>query len=84
VGNDTALASADVVLIAGELSPLPEFFSLCRRTLGIIRQNIAFAVAVKLALVGFALAGVLPLWGAVLGDVGTTVLVILNGMRLLS
>lgn len=82
-GSDTALASADVILTGDNLSALPGFFALCRRTVGVVRQNIAFAVAVKVGLIALALAGALPLWLAVIGDVGTTLVVILSSMRLL-
>ncbi|MGI5837290.1 MAG: heavy metal translocating P-type ATPase [Chloroflexota bacterium] len=82
-GTDTALETADVALMGDDLSKLPYMVKLSRRTVGIIRQNVAFSVAVKLLFVALASLGVANLWMAVLADVGTSLLVIANGMRLL-
>jgi Cd2+/Zn2+-exporting ATPase len=82
-GTDVALETADVALMGDDLSRLPFVIALSRRTLGIIRQNIAFAVIVKLAFILLTLAGISSLWLAVLADTGTSVLVVLNSLRLL-
>lgn len=82
-GNATTVENADIVLVSDDLTALPAFLALSHRTAAIISQNIVFAVLVKVALILLALVIILPLWLAVIGDVGTTILVILNGMRLL-
>ncbi len=82
-GTDTALETASVALMADDLAKVPFVIRLSRRTVAIIKQNIAFSVIVKLAFVALALAGKATLWMAVFADTGAAVLVILNGMRLL-
>ncbi len=82
-GTDQALETADIVLMADDLSKLPFAVQLSRRTLGIVRQNIAFSLLVKAAFMALALPGLATLWMAVFADVGASLIVILNGMRLL-
>jgi len=84
VGSDTALETADVALMADDLSALPRFFALSRRTLAIIRQNIVFSVGVKVVVLVAAVFGYANMWVAVFADTGVALLVILNGMRLLA
>jgi len=83
-GTDTALETADVVLMRDDLSMLPLLLRLSRKTMAVVRQNIAFALAVKLLFLVLSVAGVATLWMAVLADDGAALLVILNGLRLLS
>jgi len=83
-GSDTALETADVALMADDLSALPRFFALSKRTLAIIRQNIVFSVAVKVVVLVAAVFGYANMWMAVFADTGVALLVILNGMRLLA
>jgi len=83
-GSDPALETADVALMADDLSALPRFFELSRRTLAIIRQNIIFSVAVKVVVLVAAVFGYANMWMAVFADTGVALLVILNGMRLLA
>ncbi len=82
-GSDVALETADVVLMHDDLRLLAPAVRLGREAMGVIKQNIAFSLAIKALLVALAIPHVLTLGMAVLGDVGTTLLVILNGMRLL-
>lgn len=82
-GSDTALETADIALMADDLSALPRFFALGRSTVSIIRQNVWFSVAIKLAVLVAAVIGYAPLWLAVLADTGVALLVILNSLRLL-
>jgi len=82
-GTDQALETADIVLMADDLSKLPFAMQLSRRTLGIIRQNIALSLLVKVAFMALAIPGLATLWMAVFADVGASLIVILNGMRLL-
>jgi len=81
--SDTALETADVALMTNDLSALPRFLALGKRTLTIIRQNVWFSVVVKFAVLGLALGGTASLWLAVFADTGVALLVILNGLRLL-
>ncbi|MFC4353892.1 heavy metal translocating P-type ATPase [Chryseomicrobium palamuruense] len=82
-GTDTALETADVALLADDLTKLPYTMGLSRKTLRIIKQNIGFSFAIKLFALLLIAPGWLTLWMAVLADVGSTVLVVLNSMRLL-
>ena len=82
-GSDTALATADVALMADDLSALPGFIALGRRTIRIIKQNVGFSVLVKFAVLVAAVLGYANMWLAVFADTGVALLVILNGMRLL-
>ena len=84
VGSDVALETADVALMADDLSKLPFLVRLGQRTLRVIRQNIGFALAIKALAIAAVIPNWLTLWLAVLGDMGASVLVTLNGMRLLS
>ncbi|HRJ26767.1 MAG TPA: heavy metal translocating P-type ATPase [Fimbriimonadaceae bacterium] len=83
LGSDVALNAADVVLMQDKLERLPELIRLGRRTNSIIRANLFFAAGVILVLTLLSLFWTLPLPLAVLGHEGSTVLVILNGLRLL-
>ncbi len=82
-GTDAAIETADVALMADDLTRLPWLIRHSRRTLRIIRQNIAFSLALKLAFVILTFAGVSSLWGAIAADTGASLLVVLNGLRLL-
>lgn len=82
-GSDTALETADVVLMADDLSKLPFAIKLSRKTLAVIKSNIAFALGVKLLALLLVVPGWLTLWIAVFSDMGATLLVSLNSMRLL-
>ena len=82
-GSDTAIETADVALMDDELGKLPEFISLSQRTRSILVQNISFAIGIKAVFFGLALAGTATLWMAVFADVGASLLVVANGLRLL-
>ena len=82
-GTDTAIETADVALMRDDLMMVSEAIRLGRRTLGVIRFNIAFAVGLKAVFLVLALLGHTSLWLAVLADTGATVLVIFNALRLL-
>ncbi len=82
-GTDTALETADVALMRDDLSALPGFFDLSRRTVRTIIENVAFSIGVKAIFLGLAVTGNATLWMAVFADTGVSLLVILNGMRLL-
>jgi Cd2+/Zn2+-exporting ATPase len=82
-GSDAAIETADVALMADDLSRLPWLVSHSRRTLGVIRANIAFALGVKLLVFALATLGLATLWMAIAADMGASLLVIANALRLL-
>jgi len=82
-GTDTVLETADIALMADDLHMLPFTVGLSRKTLAIIRQNIAFSLAIKLIAVLAVFPGWLTLWLAILADMGASLLVTLNSLRLL-
>ncbi len=82
-GSPAALETADVALMADDLTMLPYGVALSRRALRIIKQNVGFAVFAVIALVSLTLAGKLSLTLGIIGHEGSALLVILNGMRLL-
>jgi Cd2+/Zn2+-exporting ATPase len=81
-GSDVALESADLALMRDDLSALARLFDLSKRTLAIIRQNVTLSLVTKLAALLLGVFGFVSLWIAVLADVGTSVVVTLNGLRL--
>ncbi|MCA0970443.1 cadmium-translocating P-type ATPase [Halobacillus litoralis] len=82
-GTDTAMETADVVLMADNLEKLPHTIRLSRKALAIIKQNVWFSLLTKLAALLLIFPGFLTLWMAVISDTGAALLVILNSMRLL-
>ncbi len=80
-GTDVALETADVALMKDDLRAVPEFIRLSRRTSAILKQNIIVSLAAKFVFFVLALVGLASLWMAVLADVGATLLVIANGLR---
>jgi len=82
-GSDAAIETADVALQGDDLGKLPEFIVLSRATVAILRQNIAAALLVKAVFLVLATGGWATLWMAVFADVGASLLVIFNGLRLL-
>jgi Cd2+/Zn2+-exporting ATPase len=81
-GSAQAMETADVVLMGDDLRQLPYVVDLARRTRGVILTNIVFALGIKAAVFGLAAAGLATLWMAIAADVGASLVVILNGMRL--
>ncbi len=82
-GTDTAMEAADVVIMNDDLRRIPETIRLSRRTHGVLVQNIALALGIKAVFVVLALAGSATMWMAVFADMGATLLVVANGLRLL-
>lgn len=81
-GSDQAMETADIVLMGDDLSRIPFALALSRRTRRVIRANIVLALATKAAVFSLALLGLATLWMAIVADVGASVAVILNGLRL--
>ena len=83
LGSDAAIEAADVVLMDDDPRKISSAIEVARRTAGIARQNIWFAIVVKLVVLVLAALGLAPMWLAVFADVGVTVLAVLNAMRTL-
>lgn len=83
LGSDAAIEAADVVLMDDQPSKVAAAISISRRTLAIARQNVAFAIGIKVSVLLLAAFGMATMWLAVFADVGVTVLAVLNAMRTL-
>ncbi len=84
IGTDTAIETADIAFMSDDLSKLPWLIGHSRRTLAIIRQNIGFALGLKFLFIALTMLGMASLWMAIAADMGASLLVIFNGLRLLN
>lgn len=84
MGTDTAIETADVALMDDDLRKIPAFVRLSRATHRVLVQNIGFALGVKLVFLGLTVAGLGTMWMAVFADAGASLIVVGNGLRLLS
>ena len=84
LGSDAAIEAADVVIMDDNLMRIPSVVHIARKTIGISKQNIVFALVVKVAILILGALGVASMWAAVFSDVGVAVICILNSMRLLA
>jgi len=82
-GSDAAIETADIALMTDDLARLPWLIRHSRRALAIIRQNIVFALGVKAFFVVLTFTGFASLWGAIAADLGASLLVVANALRLL-
>ncbi|MBL8065947.1 MAG: HAD-IC family P-type ATPase, partial [Chthonomonadaceae bacterium] len=82
-GTDTAIETADVALMDDDLRKLPEYIQLSRRTSAILTQNIVIALLIKFVFFALAMTGTATLWMAVFADMGASLLVVGNGLRIL-
>jgi Cd2+/Zn2+-exporting ATPase len=82
-GTDTAIETADVAIMDDDLRKIPEFVRLSKATAAVLKQNIALALGVKAIFLGLTLAGMGTMWMAVFADMGTSLIVVINGLRLL-
>jgi Cd2+/Zn2+-exporting ATPase len=83
MGSDAAIETADIALMSDDLSKIPWLIRHSRRTMAVIRQNVIFSLLIKSLFVGLAAAGLATLWGAIAADMGASLIVIMNGLRLL-
>ena len=83
VGSDAAVEAADVVIMNDEPSKIAQAIRISKKTLKIVRQNIVFALGVKLLVLVMGAGGIATMWDAVFADVGVSVIAILNAMRAL-
>ena len=84
IGSDAAVEAADVVIMDDEPSKIVDAICIARKTVGIVKQNIIFAIAIKIAVLVLVALGYATMWVAVFGDVGVSMLAILNAIRALS
>lgn len=82
-GTDTAIETADVALMDDDLRKIPTFIRLSRDTAAVLKQNIALALVIKLIFLAVTFAGMATMWMAVFADMGVSLLVVFNGLRLL-
>ena len=82
-GTDTAIETADVALMDDDLRKIPRFIRLCQRTHTLLLQNISLALSIKALFFALALTGHATMWMAVFADVGTSLLVVANGLRIM-
>ena len=82
-GSDAAIETADIALMTDDLSKLPWLVRHSKHTLAVIRQNIGFSLAIKAVFVVLTFSGFATLWGAIAADVGASLLVVANALRLL-
>ncbi|WP_246245703.1 heavy metal translocating P-type ATPase [Mesorhizobium zhangyense] len=84
IGSDAAIETADIALMTDDLSKVPWLIRHSRRAMSIIRQNIVFALGVKALFVALTALGIATMWGAIAADVGASLLVVGNALRLLN
>ena len=83
LGSDAAIEAADVVIMTDEVSKISESISISRKTMRIVKENIVFAITVKIAVLILSALGIATMWSAVFADVGVSVIAILNALRIL-
>ena len=81
LGSDAAIEAADVIIMTDEPSKLLSLMDIARKTLGIAKQNVVFALAVKLIVLVLSALGLVNMWAAVFADVGVSIIAIINAMR---
>ena len=81
-GTDTAIETADVALMDDDLRKIPAFIRLSRDTASILKQNIALALVIKAIFLAVTFMGLATMWMAVFADMGVSLLVVFNGLRL--
>ena len=84
MGSDAAIEAADIVLMDDDIRKIASLVKIARKTLGIVKQNIVFALAVKALVLVLGALGMANMWEAVFADVGVSVIAILNSMRTLN
>ena len=81
LGSDAAIEAADVVIMTDEPSKIVQAIQISKKTLGIVKQNIVFAIGIKVLVLLLAAVGMASMWAAVFADVGVSVIAILNAIR---
>ena len=81
MGSDAAIEASDVVIMTDELSKIFTALKVSKKTISIAKENIVFAISVKILVLILAAVGIATMWAAVFADVGVTVLAVLNSFR---
>lgn len=83
LGSDAAIEAADIVIMTDELSKISKAINLSRKTMRIVKQNIIFAITIKIAVLVLSAIGLSTMWEAVFADVGVSIIAIINALRML-
>ena len=83
IGSDAAIEAADVVIMTDEISKIASVINISKKTMKIVKENILFAISVKIIVLILSMLGIVTMWSAVFSDVGVSVLAILNALRIL-
>ena len=83
LGSDAAIEAADIVIMNDEPSKIAEAIKISHKTMRIVKENIVFAITVKIAVLVLSALGIATMWSAVFADVGVSVIAILNALRIL-
>ena len=84
LGSDSAIEAADIVIMTDEPSKISTAIKISKKTMKIARENIIFAITVKVLVLIFSAIGVATMWEAVFADVGVAIIAILNSLRMLN
>ncbi|UKI58944.1 MAG: HAD hydrolase family protein [Clostridium sp.] len=84
LGSDAAIEAADIVIMTDEPSKIGKAIKISKKTMRIVRENIIFAISIKIAVLILSLLGIATMWSAVFADVGVSVIAILNSLRVLN
>ena len=82
-GSDAAIEAADIVIMTDEPSKIVDAIKLSKKTMTIVRENIVFAISIKILVLVLCALGFATMWMAVFGDVGVSIIAILNALRML-
>ena len=82
-GSDAAIEAADIVIMTDEPSKIVDSIQLSKKTMKIVKENIVFAIFVKILVLVLCALGLATMWMAVFGDVGVSIIAILNALRML-
>ena len=83
VGSDAAIEAADVVIMTDEPSKISKAIQIAKKTMRIVKENIYFAIIIKIVVLILTAIGVVSMWWAVFADVGVSIIAILNALRML-
>lgn len=83
IGTDATIENSDITLIGDEISKLPKLFRLSRKTVNTIKENIFLSISIKLIFIALTLAGIASMWGAIFADMGSSLIVIFNSLKLI-
>lgn len=84
LGSDAAIEASDIVIMTDEPSKISDVIKISKKTMKIVRENIVFAISIKIAVLILSLLGIATMWSAVFADVGVSVIAVLNSLRILN